>query len=115
MSEGSDEGVGFCWAAYRFDAPTNILVVNGCHWACPYEYRFFDFSDPMAGWPQIEADGTVEGDEKEPDIEGDIVRCYRTRDPDDDEGDTDEGAGEEARPDPCGRRGRPSAGRVPGS
>ena len=27
----------------------HTLAVDGCHWACPYEYRFFDFTDPARG------------------------------------------------------------------
>jgi hypothetical protein len=90
MSDGSDSGTGFCWVNYRFDAPSNILVVDGCFWACPWEYRFFDFTDPMSGWPQIETEDYVDVDDKWPVIEGDIVRCYVTREPDPDEDDTDE-------------------------
>jgi hypothetical protein len=92
MSEGSEQGTGFCWAAYAFDAPSKILVVDGCLWACPYEYRFFDFSDPMSGWPPIETEGYVDVDEKPPVIEGDLVRCFLTRDADPDEGDAGERA-----------------------
>jgi hypothetical protein len=92
MSEGSDGGGGFCWAGYTFHAPSKILVVDGCHWACPNEYRFFDFSDPMSGWPPIETDGIVDVDEIAPVIEGEVVRCVFTREPDPDEDDTDEEA-----------------------
>ena len=47
LSEGGDEGVGFCWGGYEFDRGTRLLVVSGCYWACPWEYKIFDFSDPF--------------------------------------------------------------------
>src|SRR5271154_2272389 len=47
LSAGTDKGWGFCWSEHRFDKETQILVVSGCHWACPYEFRFYDFAAPM--------------------------------------------------------------------
>lgn len=61
LPKEASAGHGFCWAEYRFDSKANILVVNGCYWACPYEYKFFDFSNPMeSGWPAIELDGYLD-------------------------------------------------------
>jgi hypothetical protein len=66
MSPGSDKGHGFCWAGIQFDPAAQILVVNGCIWAHPYEYRVFDFANPETGWPRIgeavyiDADGPIE-------------------------------------------------------
>ena len=54
LSDGTDKGFGFCWSEHRFHKESGILSVCGCHWACPYEFRFYDFSDPMRGWPEIE-------------------------------------------------------------
>jgi hypothetical protein len=90
MSDGSDKGAGFCWASYRYDSPNQILVVEGCHWACPYEYRFYDFSDPMNGWPEIELEAWIDADaRKEPELDPDgTVRSYETRYTDDDEDET---------------------------
>jgi hypothetical protein len=62
LSPGTEDGFGFCWSEYRYDPRSEILVVCGCHWACPYEFRLYDFSDPMAGWPEI----TIEGDDGSP-------------------------------------------------
>lgn len=59
MSNGSDKGVGFCWASYEYNPQYNILVVDGCIWACPYEYRLFDFSDPMDGIKEIYCDSML--------------------------------------------------------
>ena len=29
-------------------------MVDGCHWACPYEFRFYDFTDPEnKGWAAL--------------------------------------------------------------
>ena len=44
---------GFCWAACEAAPDGNTLVVNGCVWACPYELRFFDVTDPAHGWPPL--------------------------------------------------------------
>ena len=82
MSEGSEKGFGFCWADYRFDEASKILTVDGCYWACPYEFRFFDFSDPMSGWSEIRIidleEGYVEDDPKWPVVSGDVVRVFQT-------------------------------------
>lgn len=81
MSFGAHLGGGFCWSSYKFDTQSKLLVVCGCHWACPYEYRFFDFADPMNGWQEVQADTEIEySEDKEPDILPDgTVRCYNTR------------------------------------
>jgi hypothetical protein len=47
------EGHEFCWAAIKLSPDGRTLLVDGCHWACPYEYRFFDFTDPAQGWPAL--------------------------------------------------------------
>ena len=55
-------GMGFCWAEATLSPDGNILVVDGCHWACPYEFRFYDFSDPEGqGWPEINVTDNGEG------------------------------------------------------
>jgi hypothetical protein len=58
MSPGADQGHGYCWTEYRFDPASKILVAGGCIWAGPHEFRFYDFSDPMAGWPHLELTGS---------------------------------------------------------
>lgn len=47
-------GHGFCWAAETLFPDEQTLLVEGCIWAAPYEYRFYDFSDPSKGWPELE-------------------------------------------------------------
>lgn len=81
------KGHGFCWAQYQFDQSTKILVVCGCVWACPYEFRFYDFSDPMNGWPEIESEDCIEADAKWPILESDnIIKIFQTLS-EDEEGD----------------------------
>jgi hypothetical protein len=85
LSEGADEGHGFCWAQYKFDEKSSILIVDGCHWACPYEFRFFDFSDPMAGWPEIKLDNDyyINVDSKPPTIIDGILKTFQTENDED--------------------------------
>jgi hypothetical protein len=89
VPEEAKEGFGFCWAEHRFDAATQLLIVDGCFWACPYMYCFYDFSDPMErGWPQLDFEGAL-SDGKWPEISADgIVRTYEVEpEPDDAEED----------------------------
>jgi hypothetical protein len=86
LSEGAEEGAGFCWSDYEFHAGAQILTVCGCHWACPYEYRFYDFSDPMSGWPQLETDEYIDADSHKPTIEADgTIKTYQTEASDQDD------------------------------
>jgi len=67
LPEDADKGWGFCSASFAFDAGTGLLVVDGCIWACPYEFRFYDFSDPMAGWPELDTgEEMIDADELPP-------------------------------------------------
>src|SRR5688500_4536509 len=63
-------GGAFCWARCYLSPDGNTLAVDGCFWACPYEYRFFDFSDPSNGWASLPIVGveTIEDpiDKREP-------------------------------------------------
>lgn len=47
------DGGAFCWARCYLSPDGNTLAVDGCFWACPYEFRFFDFGDPSKGWPPL--------------------------------------------------------------
>jgi len=40
------QGHGWCVADMVLESDGITLRAEGCYWACPYEYRFFDFSDP---------------------------------------------------------------------
>ena len=79
LPEEAKEGTAFCWADMRFDISSQILVVNGCFWACPYEFRFYDFSDPMQGWTWLETPSYIPTDEKQPKISSNSsITCYQT-------------------------------------
>lgn len=60
LSENADKGFGFCWSSYWFDPQNQVLVVLGCYWACPYEYKVFDFSNPLEGFPEIPSEEGIE-------------------------------------------------------
>lgn len=82
MSDGSDKGIGFCWSSYCYDAPNQMLTVDGCYWACPYGYKFFDFSDPINGYPEIVCEEyiCVDDNDKVPEIGANgTIRCFQTR------------------------------------
>jgi Fe-S-cluster-containing dehydrogenase component len=83
------KGVGFCWTAHCFDESSKILTVCGCVWACPYEFRFYDFSNPMNGWPEITIENDcIDEDSKWPIFEPNgIVKTYCTKTYDDDDDD----------------------------
>ena len=91
LSEGAKEGHGFCWAAYTFDRENQILTVDGCYWACPYMYQFYDFSNPMSGWPRLKIVEKKEDEkeiwidaEKAPTFSDGLITTYETRDLDED-------------------------------
>ena len=110
LPEAATEGFGFCWVHYKYDPGTDLITVAGCIWAAPYEYRFYDFSDPMAGWSGVcleysppdddeeeEEDDDDEGsciydDDRWPTFESDgTIKCYQSESRyDDDEDDEDE-------------------------
>lgn len=111
LGEDAEKGFAFCWSEHRFDPKSMILAVCGCYWACPYEFRFFDFRSPMDLWPELEMfekpdakdseHEWVEEDRKWPEIDvggvDTIVRCFQTKNYDEDE-DED---GEKAKNDPA--------------
>ncbi|WP_437718177.1 hypothetical protein WMF45_18240 [Sorangium sp. So ce448] len=79
LPDEAKEGIAFCWAETRFEPPAAMLVVDGCIWACPYEFRFFDFSDPMSGWPEIEAPVPIDADRRPPAFNADgTIVCYQS-------------------------------------
>lgn len=87
----NSEGDTFCWAEYKYSPEWQALLVAGCYWAAPYEYRVYDFSDPMCtGWPHLELmkedgdEGYADCDEKWPSIEGDLITFFQSEEPPDD-------------------------------
>jgi len=53
IPDAAFEGGGFCAADFSLLLSGKILVVVGCIWACPYEYRLYDVSDPLTDCPEI--------------------------------------------------------------
>lgn len=76
-SFGAERGFGFCWASYRLLGDGKTLLVDGCYWACPYELKFFDVSDPMKGWPELELPyddlDYLDPEKSEVKVEGDTI------------------------------------------
>lgn len=72
----------FCWAGpYLLSPDEKTLVVGGCYWAAPYEYKLFDFSNPEEGWPEL----IIEHDEyltldsyKYPIFTNNVMTFYKT-------------------------------------
>lgn len=88
-------GFGFCWAGYEWVASMQVLLVEGCIWACPYEFRLYDFADPMNGWAELEVEvngkaGYIDTSERKPEFEGGTVKCFQLSDDDDDDDDEEE-------------------------
>lgn len=88
LPEEAKQGHGFCWASYTYNAEAKLVTVDGCYWAAPYEFRFYDFSDPMNGWPLLEyvpadeedGQGYVDADNKTPTFEADgTIITYETK------------------------------------
>jgi hypothetical protein len=104
LSKGAEQGHGFCWAEHRFAASQQVLIVCGCIWACPYEFRLYDFSDPVHGWPEIELEPPqiIDGDDKWPVVLADgAVLSYQTLSTDDEDDDeVGEEEGEDLPPKP---------------
>jgi hypothetical protein len=42
-----DGGETFIWCSVTYCAVNDVLAVDGCYWACPYGFIFYDFSNPM--------------------------------------------------------------------
>lgn len=61
--EHEPKGEDLCWRSYRLLTPT-LLLVQGCYWGAPDEYRLFDVSKPENGWPEIEVGHYLDAIEK---------------------------------------------------
>ncbi|MFT5354123.1 MAG: hypothetical protein ACI9KE_001324 [Polyangiales bacterium] len=78
----AEKGHGFCWSEFEYQSTEKLLVVCGCIWACDYEYRFFDFSSPQEGWPELglSDEEWIEAGEKAPEVQRDgSIICFDTR------------------------------------
>jgi hypothetical protein len=78
-------GNAFCWASCYLSPDRNTLAVDGCVWACPWEYRFFDFTLPALGWPALPISGDVEieavGDKAPIWFDDGTFECYEATGP----------------------------------
>jgi hypothetical protein len=73
------DSYAFCWADATL-VDNNTLLVDGCHWACPYEFRFYDFSDPETlGWPELSVLSLKDYEEHKDDLydEKGELRCLQ--------------------------------------
>jgi len=59
------KGGGFCHSAFHDYRPQEgVLKTEGCFWANPYEYVFYDFSIPMGlPWPELRREPVQPGEE----------------------------------------------------
>jgi len=63
------EGHGFCWTGAVLSPDGNTLLVDGCHWAAPYEFRFYDFTDPEnKGWAALPVTELAEWEKHKDDL-----------------------------------------------
>lgn len=93
LSHGHEKGFGFCWSSYEFNKQHKMLVVDGCYWACPYEIKLFDFSDPIGkGWVEIENKLGIDGDRRPVEFKDDgTIVCYQSTYTEDEEGEEIDG------------------------
>lgn len=77
------DGGAFIWTQIVAAPGGATVAVDGCHWACPYEYRFFDFADPARGWPALPVDGSdvIDVVDGMPPVwlDADTFECYQVR------------------------------------
>jgi len=43
------DGVGWCMVDFHPSPKGDMIAIEGCHWACPYEVKIFDFRKPLDG------------------------------------------------------------------
>lgn len=48
----------FIWTRY-IPIDENTLCVCGCFWGGPYQYEFYDMTDPSKGWPFLKLDESI--------------------------------------------------------
>lgn len=87
LPEDAKEGCGFCAAAFLFDAKSQTMTIHGCIWACPFEFRFYDFSNPMQGWPELTLEGGwFDSDARDPTFNDDgTIVTYQSESPTEEE------------------------------
>lgn len=99
LPDAAKKGHGFCWAGFEFVPSMQALLVDGCYWAAPYEFRFYDFTDPLSGWPQIGDDVWIDADRRQPELLPDnLIKVFQTAYRSDEEAENDD----EDAPEPLG-------------
>jgi hypothetical protein len=77
-------GETFIWTGTHYNSNTNLLIAEGCYWACPYSLFVIDFSDPVnLPYPMFDLNEHLDYDDYE-DIgfvcwDGNdnlIIKCY---------------------------------------
>lgn len=91
LPDAAKKGVGFCWSSCVWLPEARLLVVKGCLWAYPYEFRLYDFADPMTGWPQLGEDLWIDTDQRHPLLRPDgTIRTFQTEYVEDDDSEDEE-------------------------
>lgn len=92
LPEAADDGFGFCCAKFvSFNKEHQLLLIDGCYWACPYEYKFYDFSNPLSSLNCVSCDFYIDSASRKPEIDSDgIITTYLTEYVDSDDEDEDE-------------------------
>ena len=49
--EGQEADEVFIWTSAYYESDADLLIVNGCIWACPYSTIVLDFSEPLLPQP----------------------------------------------------------------
>ena len=76
-TEEFKNGTAFCWGSIDLTKDGNTLIVDGCVWGWPYEIKFFDFSDPKNGWPELNVYDEVPEEDRNDDVIYDFFDfCY---------------------------------------
>jgi len=73
------DGHAFCWTDCFLSPDGHTLAVEGCIWAAPYEIRFFDFTDPAAGWPALPIAGADWLEDPSNESQVAVARCSHVR------------------------------------
>lgn len=86
----AEDGFGFCSAIFsNFNLEHQLLLVDGCYWGGPYEFKFYDFSDPLNKFQMLEDEDGIFSDARKPTFEPDgtikTYYSYENTNEDDDE------------------------------
>lgn len=79
FENGKGDSSDFCWARCFISPDGNTLVVDGCYWACPYEYKFYDFTDPSKPWIELEIEEFIDatGGKNPIWLDNNTIQCFQ--------------------------------------